>query len=144
MFTNYDGAGNGFGNTLVKSEYDNEDISVYSSIEDDNENIVKIIVTNRSVHEETPVRIALSSNNKYSDAEVYSLYGDSSDIHCLDGIDKISDNSFEYSLKPLSVTEFIIHKKENKISVSLIAAISAVTAAVIAGIGILLKHKKNK
>ncbi len=142
MFTNYDGAGNGFGNTLVKSEYDNEDISVYSSIEDDNENIVKIIVTNRSVHEETPVRITLSSDNKYSDAEVYSLYGDSSEIHCLDGIDKISDNSFEYSLKPLSVTEFIVHKKEKNIAVPIIAAISA-TAAAIIGICIALK-RKNK
>ena len=142
MFTNYDGAGNGFGNTLVKSEYDNEDISVYSSIEDDNENIVKIIVTNRSVHEETPVRITLSSDNKYSDAEVYSLYGDSSDIHCLDGIDKISDNSFEYSLKPLSVTEFIVHKKEKNIAVPIIAAISAAAAAII-GICIALK-RKNK
>lgn len=142
MFTNYDGAGNGFGNTLVKSEYDNEDISVYSSIEDDNENIVKIIVTNRSVHEETPVRITLSSDNKYSDAEVYSLYGDSSEIHGLDGIDKISDNSFEYSLKPLSVTEFIVHKKEKNIAVPIIAAISAAAAAII-GICIALK-RKNK
>lgn len=142
MFTNYDGAGNGFGNTLVKSEYDNEDISVYSSIEDDNENIVKIIVTNRSVHEETPVRITLSSDNKYSDAEVYSLYGDSSEIHGLDGIDKISDNSFEYCLKPLSVTEFIVHKKEKNIAVPIIAAISAAAAAII-GICIALK-RKNK
>ena len=131
MFTNYDGAGNGFGNTLVKSEYDNEDISVYSSIEDDNENNVKIIVANRSVHEETPVRITLSSDNKYSGAEVYSLYGDSSEIHGLNGIDKISDNNFEYSLKPLSVTEFIVHKKEKNIAVPIIAAISAAAATII-------------
>lgn len=131
MFTNYDGAGSGFGNTLVKSEYDNKDISVYSSIDDDDESIVKIIVTNRSVHEETPVRIVLSSDNKYANAEVYSLYGDTSEIHSLDGIDKISDNSFEYSLKPLSVTEFIVHKKKNNIAVPVIAAISALAAAVI-------------
>lgn len=117
---------------------------MYSSIDEEDESIVKIIVTNRSIHEETPISIALSSDNKYYDAEVYSLYGDSSDIHCLNSIDKITDNGFEYTLKPLSVTEFIVHKKENKITVPLIPAISAVTAAVIAGIGILLKHQKNK
>lgn len=144
MFTDYDGAGSGFGNTLVKSEYDSDNISVYSSIDEEDESVVKIIVTNRSIHEETPISIALSSDNKYSGAESYSLYGDSSDIHCLDSLDKITDNKFEYTLKPLSVTEFIVHKKENKITVPLIAAISAVAAAVIAGFGILLKHKKNK
>ncbi|MBQ7783129.1 MAG: glycoside hydrolase family 44 protein, partial [Oscillospiraceae bacterium] len=34
MFTNYDGAGNGFGNILVKTEYERGDISVYSSVDE--------------------------------------------------------------------------------------------------------------
>lgn len=42
MFTNYDGAGNGFGDTLVKSECDNDNISVYSSIDGEGEGTVKL------------------------------------------------------------------------------------------------------
>ncbi|MGN0667314.1 MAG: glycoside hydrolase family 44 protein [Huintestinicola sp.] len=144
MFTDYDGSGNGFGNTLVRSEYSNDDISVYSSIDNDDESVVKIIITNRSAHKETPVRIALSSDNEYSDGEVYSLYGDSAEIHSLDSIDSITDNSFEYSLKPLSVTEFIVRKKEKKISVPFIAATAAAASAVLALAGTAAKRKKNK
>lgn len=78
------------------------------------ESTVKIIVTNKSIHEETPVSISLSSDKKYSNGQVYSLYGDSAEIQNLGSVDTISDNSFEYSLKPLSVTEFIIHMEEDK------------------------------
>lgn len=109
MFTNYDGSGNGFGDTLVKSEYDSGDISVYSSIDGEDEGKVKIIITNRSIHEEIPVGIVLSSDKKYSDAEVYSLYGDSPVIRRLDGVEDILENKFDYTLPALSVTEFVVN-----------------------------------
>ena len=113
MFTNYDGVGSGFGDTLVKSEYDSGDISVYSSIDGEDEGKVKIIITNRSIHDETPVEIVLSSDKKYSDAEVYSLYGDSPVIRRLDGVEDISDNGFSYTLPALSVTEFVVNINED-------------------------------
>lgn len=113
MFTNYDGGGSGFGDTLVKSEYDSGDISVYSSIDGEDEGKVKIIITNRSIHDETPVEIVLSSDKKYSDAEVYSLYGDSPVIRRLDGVEDISENGFSYTLPALSVTEFVVNINED-------------------------------
>lgn len=113
MFTNYDGSGSGFGDTLVKSEYDSGDISVYSSIDGEDEGKVKIIITNRSIHDETPVEIVLSSDKKYSDAEVYSLYGDSPVIRRLDGVEDISENGFSYTLPALSVTEFVVNINED-------------------------------
>lgn len=113
MFTNYDGGGSGFGDTLVKSEYDSGDISVYSSIDGEDEGKVKIIITNRSIHDETPVEIVLSSDKKYSDAEVYSLYGDSPVIRHLDGVKDISGNEFSYTLPALSVTEFVVNINED-------------------------------
>ncbi|MCM1308809.1 MAG: glycoside hydrolase [Butyrivibrio sp.] len=112
MFTNCDGEGGGFGDTLVKSEYGDGDISVYSSIDGTDEGKVKIIITNRSIHEETPVEITLSSDIRYSDAEVYSLYGDSPVIKRLDGVENISGNSFSYTLPALSVTELIVNADE--------------------------------
>lgn len=118
MFTNYDGAGNGFGNTLVKSGHTDGDISVYSSIDGEDECTVKIIVTNRSIHDETPVNITLSSENAYGSAEVYSLYGDSPLVRRLDGVGEIKENSFTYTLPALSVTEFVVNAPQPEPDVS--------------------------
>lgn len=152
MFTNYDGNGNGFGNTLVKSEYENENISVYSSIDGSDESTVKIIVTNKSIHEEAPVNIILSSENTYSGAEVYSIYGDTAEIRQLDGVESISDNSFDYSFPPLSVTEFAVYaeksadtfyanESKNGANVPLISVISAAVIAAVSAL-LILRMKK--
>lgn len=109
MYTNYDGKGSGFGDTLVKSEYENEDISVYSSVDGENEDTVKIIVTNHSLHEETPLEISLSSDGEYNSAEVYSLYGDSPEIRAMPAA-SVEGNKLSYTLQPLSVTEFVVKR----------------------------------
>lgn len=140
MFTNYDGMGNGFGNTLVKSEYDNDNISVYSSIDGESTDTVNIIVINKSIHDSMPVSINLSSENKYANAEVYALYGDSAEIRRLGDVEKISDNGFEYTLEPLSVTEFIVHKKDSKVNVPLLAGIAG-SVLLLGGLTVLLIKK---
>lgn len=141
MFTNYDGAGNGFGNTLVKSEYENENISVYSSIDGEDESTVKIIVTNKSIHDETPVDISISSDNSYENADVYSLYGDTPEIKKIDGVENISKNTFSYNISPLSVTEFIIHTGKDKSIIPLIAGFTILIAGIISIIVVILKKK---
>ncbi|MCX4257336.1 MAG: glycoside hydrolase [Oscillospiraceae bacterium] len=118
MFTNYDGNGSGFGDTLVKSEYENGDISVYSSTDSENDGTVKIIVTNRSLYDEMPVEISISSDNAYENAEVYSLYGDSAEIRAMPAVEKIEGNSFGYVIPPLSVTEFVVKKPAENVSES--------------------------
>ncbi len=110
MFTNYDGSGSGFGDTLVKSENSNDDISVYSSTDGENGDTVKIIVTSRSIHDDTPVEINVASDSAYESAEVYSLHGDSAEIRSMPAVEKIEGNSFGYVIPPLSVTEFVIKK----------------------------------
>ncbi len=142
MFTNYDGAGNGFGNILVKTEYERGDISVYSSVDEGNTGAVKIIAVNKSLHNEKPVNIALSSENNYASADIFELYGDTAEIRKADEIDRIKDNSFDYSLKPLSVTEFVVYPAKNKINPIYIAVIAAAMALCIAVI-IIVKRKKQ-
>ncbi|MBE6880605.1 MAG: glycoside hydrolase [Ruminococcaceae bacterium] len=159
MFTNYDGAGNGFGDTLVKSEYESENISVYSSIDKDDENKVKVMVINRSIHDETPVNITLSSDKKYIGADVYSLYGDSPEIKQLQKVDAITDNAFAYTLPALSVTEFIINTAEatnvtvqesntdlqsGNVNIPLIAGIGAGALALIGGAVALLCYLRKR
>lgn len=147
MFTNYDGNGSGFGDTLVKSEHENNDISVYSAVDNGDESTVRIIVTNRSIHDETPVEISLASDAKYGNAEVYSLYGDSSEIKAMPLVEEISDNAFSYTLPPLSVTEFIVRKNEKngfgaKAAVPIIAVSAAAVIASVSAVA--LRKKKNK
>lgn len=141
MFTNYDGEGNGFGNTLVKSEYENENISVYSSIDGADESTVKIIVTNKSIHDETPVDISISSDNSYKNADVYSLYGDTPEIKKVDGVEDISKNTFAYNISPLSVTEFIVHTGKDESKIPLIAGFTILIAGIISIIVVILKKK---
>lgn len=157
MFTDYDGKGNGFGDTLIKNEYENENISVYSSIDGSDENTVKVIVTNHSIHNETPVEISLASDEKYQSAEVYSLYGDSIEIMAMPAVEDIAENTFLYTLPPLSVTEFIINMpaekvpeqetkvqdtKNGKINIPAVASVCAAAAAASAAVIALKKRKK--
>lgn len=147
MYTNYDGNGSGFGDTLVKSDYENNDISVYSAVDKGNESTVRIIVTNRSVKIETPVEISLDSDVKYNNAEVYSLYGDSSEIRTMPIVEEISGNAFSYTLPPLSVTEFVVHKIEkNGFGTKAFVPIAAIFSATViaAASAIALRKKKNK
>lgn len=157
MFTDYDGKGNGFGDTLIKNEYENENISVYSSIDGSDENTVKVIVTNHSIHNETPVEIRLASDEKYQSAEVYSLYGDSMEIMAMPAVEDIAENTFLYTLPPLSVTEFIINMpaekvpeqetkvqdtKNGKINIPAVASVFAAAAAASTAVIALKKRKK--
>ncbi|MDE5991801.1 MAG: glycoside hydrolase family 44 protein, partial [Oscillospiraceae bacterium] len=142
MFTNYDGSGNGFGDTLVKSEYENENISVYYSGDSEDDGRVKIIVTNRSLHDEMLVEITLADEDEYKNADVYSLYGDSSEIKAMPAVEEITENTFSYSLPPLSVTEFIINKSAPKSGGKFNITVPAVAAAVViaaAAVIVLLK-----
>ena len=143
MFTNYDGAGNGFGDTLVKTEYENKNISVYSSVDSADDSVVKIIAVNKSIHDEMPVSIAVSSDNEYGDIGIYELYGDVAEIRRSDSTVEVADNSFSYTLKPLSVTEFVLHTKEKEISMRVPALIGIGIAAFAGGI-IFGRHRFRK
>jgi hypothetical protein len=108
MFTDYDGNRNGFGDTLVKTDYANEFVTVYSSIDKADPDTVKIIVINKSIHEPETVNINISSDNSFDTAKVFALYGDSPEIRTEPEVAGISDNAFEYTVEPLSVTEFVV------------------------------------
>ncbi len=144
MFTNYDGQGNGFGDTLTESvSSDRNAVSVYSSTDGGDAETVKIIAVNKSIHEETAVNIALNGEKKYGSAQVYGLYGDSTAIREMDGVSAIKENSFSYSLPPLSVTEFVVTEKKFPKS-ALIAAICAVCAVAAGAVGFIIYNIKKK
>lgn len=142
MFTNYDGEGSGFGDTLVESS-SLYDVSVYVSVDKGNDDTIKIIVTNRSIHDETLSNITIDSEKIYTAVEVYSLYGDSPEIRRLDGIGNISVNTFSYTLPALSVTEFVITRNDPTALIIIITAAAAVFLVVLFAI-LFFKNKKAK
>jgi hypothetical protein len=156
MFTDYDGNRNGFGDTLIKTDYDNDNVTVYSSVDSENPDSVKIIVINKNIHDEKAVNINVSSENKYDSAKVFALYGDSPEIRELSAVTNITGNAFEYTIKPLSVTEFVITKEATlpetiideskteaeKLPLSVIASVGVI--ALIAAISIILYKKKKR
>lgn len=153
MFTDYDGDGSGFGDTLIKNDNGNENISVYSSIDSGSEDTVKIIVTNRSIHEETPIEINLASDNGYERADVYCLSGDTSEIKQSEAVESINGNTFSYTLAPLSVTEFVVHSKtaeadtvqdgETREKSTIPIAVGIAAAAAVAAVSAVIINKKH-
>ncbi len=144
MFTNYDGQGSGFGDTLVESKsFDRNAVSVYSAADSADPNKLRIIAVNKSIHDSTPVNISIGGDGKYASAKVYGLYGDSAEIRQMDSVEKIKDNSFAYELPALSVTEFEVEVKKS--SSAKIAVLCAAGVAVL-GVGaavIIKKHKRK-
>lgn len=156
MFTDYDGNGGSFGDTLIKSDNGNENISVYSSIDGGSEDTVKIIVTNRSIHDEAPIEINLASENGYERADVYLLSGDTAEIKQSEAVESINGNTFSYTLAPLSVTEFVVHSKaaeadtvqdgetSKKSTIPIVVGIAAAAAAVAAVSAVIINKNRRK
>ncbi len=145
MFTDYDGEGSSFGDVLTQSDCgEAEDISVYCAARSDDENSFTVIVTNRSLHDQTVANITVDSDKTYTDAQVFSLYGDDPQIQELAAVEGIENNAFSYTLPALSVTEFVISKNGGNTAVitALIAAAAAIIA--VAAVFIIVKVKSKK
>lgn len=146
MFTNYDGEGSGFGDTLTESSSDlPEYVSAYSAARSSDSDSFTVIVTNRSIHEQTLADIAIDSEKQYGSAEVYSLYGDTPEIQKQQNIENISGNAFSYTLPPLSVTEFVITVQPGIGILPIIIIIAAAVVVIAAAVVLILlkKHKGN-
>ncbi len=104
MYTNYDGVGGTFGNTLVKSDNGGDNMSsVYTAINNNNASTLKSILINKNDTLEKNVKVKITSDMLYSSASVYCLNGDSSDIRLIEQIDDIENNTFDYVMEPLSI-----------------------------------------
>jgi len=144
MFTNYDGSGSSFGDTLVESKsFDRNAVSVYSAVDSSDKSKLKIIAVNKSIHDNTPVNISIAGSEKYASAKTYGLYGDSPEIRQMDGVEKIKNNNFEYELPPLSVVEFELEvKKANKAAIAVLTGLGVFVGTTAAFL--INKKRKNK
>ncbi len=146
MFTDYDGNGASFGNTLIESSIsESAEMSVYASSNDGSDDTLTAIVTNKSMNSDTPVTINLSGDVSYSSADIYGITGDSPEIKLLADNIGITDNSLEFTVPSLSVTEFVFRTKiKGGINFSLIAAVSAGLTVILAAFSLVLKIRISK
>ena len=113
LYTNYDGKGSAFGNTLVGSTTSDEVLSTsYAAISGSDESKVNLVLTNKSLTDTQRAVITLDGDAEYSSARIYGITGDSSDIQLLGTVDSIENNTFTADIPALSVVQIEITADE--------------------------------
>ena len=109
LFTNYDGNGSAFGNTSVRAQTsDNQATSVYASIQNADESVLKIVLINKNYTTKLTADIQINSGTQYEGGTVYGFNSKSSDITNLHNLSNIAGNRFTYQVPPLTVVELIL------------------------------------
>lgn len=104
IYTDYDGEGSSFGDTLVASS-NGKDImsSVYASVESGDESELKVLLINKNSDAEKSAEIKIKSIYEFENAEVYSFGAESPDIVKAEENIDITENSFSFEMEPLTV-----------------------------------------
>lgn len=104
IYTNYDGSGSGFGDTLVASSNEKDVMSsVYASVESGDESELKVVLINKNAGDSKTAEIDIRSVYDFESAEVYSFGAESADIVKNDEILEIADNRLSFEMEPLTV-----------------------------------------
>ncbi|MDD6346079.1 MAG: glycoside hydrolase family 44 protein [Oscillospiraceae bacterium] len=113
LYTNYDGEGASFGDTLVTAK--TEDISkatAYASVNGDDDSNVTMVLSNKDMSKSENAVISLEgTSTNYKSAVVYAVTQDSSDIRIIDVQNDLSGNNLTVELPPLSVAQIVLSDK---------------------------------
>ena len=115
LYTDYDGNGNGFGDTLVYCETDDvEPSTAYASVSGDNDDVLTLVVTNKSFDEKTSATIKIDGGS-YKNILVYGI--DAASATVIDITDSssvgISGDTVSYKMDPKTVSLLVISKDQN-------------------------------
>jgi mannan endo-1,4-beta-mannosidase len=106
LYTNYDGKGGSFGDTLVSSSTDNiEYSSVYAST--DNQGALHIILLNKSINETERFSVSVNSSNNYTTYECYGFNSSHAAIKHI-GTGKMSDSQLTVDLPAMSAYHLVL------------------------------------
>lgn len=76
LYTNYDGKGSGFGNTLVSCGTGDVELSTaYASVDEGNNDLVKLVITNKSFSDPTEATIRLNGMGGCNYSHLYTMNG---------------------------------------------------------------------
>ena len=108
IYTNYDGEGSSYGNVAVYADNQGDTMSsVYASVTDGDNSSLKAVFINKNEGTEKDADVTVNSDAVYHRADVYSFNSKSSEIVLSDTIENIEDNSFSYTMDPLTVYLFV-------------------------------------
>ncbi|SDB15939.1 Glycoside hydrolase family 44 [Ruminococcaceae bacterium FB2012] len=112
MFTDYDGKGSSFGDTLVSCQSDDIEASTaYASINGDSSDTVTLVVTNKSFGEITTADISLDSEYKY--AHLYGINSMAAQVFDMTDSNpavKLKGDSITFEMQPRTVSLLVISK----------------------------------
>lgn len=113
LYTNYDGKGGCFGDTLVPTKTaDVSKASSYAAVNKDSDSQVTVMVTNKDMTSGENASIALKNTDKsYKSAAVYAVYGDSEKIRLIDVIKDVKDNNVNVKLPAFSAAMVVVSDK---------------------------------
>lgn len=106
LYTDYDGKGAKFGDTLVQTNTaDIEKSSAYAAIRGMDESKLNVVLMNKSRTEAQNANIQIKSGANYDTAKVYGITSDSPEIRLLQTVTGINNNEFTLELPALSVVQ---------------------------------------
>ncbi len=110
LYTNYDGNGGSFGNTLVPTVTDDVSLSSsYASVNDGDNGLVTAMITNKNMTDSENASVALkNSDTDYKAAAVYAVSGDSEEIRLIDIIENVEGNTVNVELPAFSAAMVVI------------------------------------
>ncbi len=110
LYTNYDGNGSSFGDTLIPAKTDDVSLaSSYAAINGADKGTVSVMLTNKSFTQEENASISMNNaDTDYEAAAVYAVSGDSSDIRLIDIVENIDKNTVNVTLPALSAAMVIV------------------------------------
>ena len=118
LFTNFDGNGGRFGDTLRQTVSDNTGLSTaYASTYGDNTDVVTLVVTNKSMKDKTTANIKIKGG-EYSYVHLYGLNNFAPQVFDMTDSNnavQVSDNTIIYEMEPETVSLLVIAKDKDSI-----------------------------
>ncbi len=116
LYTDYDGQGSGFGDTLVSCDSDNIELSTaYAAVNGDSDDVVTLCITNKSFREKTTANIKL--NGEYGYAHLYGLSSMAAQVFDMgdseNGAVTLSGDTLTYEMEPETVSMIVIGRDKN-------------------------------
>ena len=115
LYTNYDGKGSAFGDTLVEAS--TEDLSksyAYAAINGTDDSKVTVIMGNKEKQSEKASIELTGANSKYKSATVYAVTQEDSGIRVIDVQNDIKDNKLTVDIPALSMVEVVLSDKASE------------------------------
>lgn len=109
IYRNYDGSNSTFGGTKVGAVMsDKQNSSIYASVSGDNDSRLHMIVINKNFDNSINATFNINSPQYYVSGRVWAFDDGSSDISEIAPIATINENSFSYSIPPLTVCHIVL------------------------------------